>query len=381
MSVHRTRVMYIAHTFEVGGAEDLVLNLVRHLPDRFEPMVCAIGDLGPIGHEIRAAGIPVIALGLNPGLRRPWDVARIARFLRETQPEIVHTFLLTASLYGRFAAMLARVPVVIGSEHNIYHRKRRHHALAERLLMHGTASVVVVAESVRDFYIRQVHADPAKVDVIRNAVDWAHLATTRTRADVRRSLNLPLDRPVAGMIGRLTEQKGHAMLFDALAQTPALQKMHLIVAGDGDLRESLRNRAEALGLSSRVHFLGVRRDVGDLLNAIDVFVLPSLWEGLPLALILAMGAGVPVVATRVAGVPEVVEDGRTGLLVPPADAQELGRAVAHLVTDPAAGRRLADNARQAVLPRFGVEGWVASTTALYDRLLTEIADCRLQIAD
>ena len=108
MSVHRTRVMYIAHTFEVGGAEDLVLNLVRHLPDRFEPMVCAIGDLGPIGHEIRAAGIPVTALGLNPGLRRPWDVARIARFLRETQPEIVHTFLLTASLYGRFAAMLAR---------------------------------------------------------------------------------------------------------------------------------------------------------------------------------------------------------------------------------------------------------------------------------
>src|SRR6185295_6778990 len=124
---------------------------------------------------------------------------------------------------------------------------------------------------------------------------------------------------------------------------------------------------------SRVHFLGVRRNVGDMLNAIDVFVLPSLWEGLPLALILAMGAGVPVVATRVAGVPEVVEDGRTGLLVPPADAEALGRAVAHLVTDPAAGRRLADNARQAVLPRFGVEGWVATTTALYDRLMTATA--------
>jgi glycosyltransferase involved in cell wall biosynthesis len=371
--------MYIAHTFEVGGAEDLVLNLVRHLPDRFEPMVCAIGDLGPIGHEIRRRHSHHGAR-TQSGLRRPWDVARIARFLRETQPEIVHTFLLTASLYGRLAAMLARVPVVIGSEHNIYHRKRRHHALAERLLMHGTASVVVVAESVRDFYIRQVHADPTKVDVIRNAVDWAHLATTRTRVDVRRTLDLPLDRPVAGMIGRLTEQKGHAILFDALAQTPALQNVHLIVAGDGDLRESLRNRAEALGLSPRVHFLGVRRDVGDLLNAIDVFVLPSLWEGLPLALILAMGAG-PVVATRVAGVPEVVEDGRTGLLVPPADAEALGRAVAHLVTDPAAGRRLADNARRAVLPRFGVEGWVASTTALYDRLMTEIANGRAQVAE
>ena len=373
MSAHRTRVMYVAHAFEVGGAEDLVLNLVRHLPDRFEPMVCAINHLGPIGCEIRAAGIPVTALGLNPGLRRPWDVARIWRFLRETQPHIVHTFLLTASLYGRFAAMLARVPIVIGSEHNIYHRKRRRHALAERLLMHGTASVVVVAESVRESYIRQVHADPEKVDVIRNAVDWARLATTRTRAEVRASLDLRPDQPVAGMIGRLTEQKGHAILLDALAHTPALQNVHLLVAGDGDLRESLGNRAEALGLSSRVHFLGVRRDVGDLLNAIDVFVLPSLWEGLPLALILAMGAGVPVVASNVAGVPEVVEDGRTGLLVPPADRKALGRALAHLVMDPAAGRRLGDSARRVVLPRFGVDGWIASTTALYDRLLAATA--------
>jgi len=147
--------------------------------------------LAPSGAKSKRQAFPSPRLGLNPGLRRPWDVARIWRFLRETQPHIVHTFLLTASLYGRFAAMLARVPIVIGSEQQHLPPQASRHALAERLLMHGTASVVVVAESVRESYIRQVHADPEKVDVIRNAVDWARLATTRTRAEVSRVAQSP----------------------------------------------------------------------------------------------------------------------------------------------------------------------------------------------
>ena len=373
MTSGRTRVMYLAHTFQVGGAEEMVLNLVRHLPGRFEPMVCAIRDLGPIGNEILASGTPTSALGLNPGLRRPWDVARLQRFLRDTRPHIVHTFLLTASLYGRLAAMLARVPIVIGTEVNIYERKRPGHVLAERLLMPGTDRVVASAESVRQFYIRQVHADPAKIDVIYNAVDWARLRRTTGREEMRRSLDLPAGAPVAATVARLTEQKGHVYLFDALAHDPGLSALHLIVVGDGDLRESLVRRVEALGLSNRVRFVGARRDLGDLLNAVDLFVLPSLWEGLPLSLLLAMGAGLPVVATQIPGLPEVVDDGRTGLLVPPGDAAALGAAIARIVGQPAFGRSLAGAARDAVLPKFGVDGYVASVAALYDRLLSERA--------
>jgi glycosyltransferase involved in cell wall biosynthesis len=373
VTLQRTRVAYIAHTFEVGGAEEMVLNLVRHLPERFEPIVCCIHTLGPIGEEIRASGIPVTVLGLNPGLRRPWDIARIRRFLRDAQPQIAHTFLLTASLYGRLAAMLARVPIVIGTEVNIYERKRSRHALAERLLMPRTDRVVASAESVRQFYIRQVHADPGKVVVIYNAVDWGQLRTTRKREEMRLSLGIPRDRPLAGVIARLTEQKGHVHLFDALTRIAELSSVHLAVVGDGHLREKLERRVAALGLSPRVHFLGPRRDLGDLLHAIDVFVLPSLWEGLPLSLVLAMGAGVPVVATAVAGVPEVVEDGRTGLLVPPGDATALGRAMARIVTDSRLARRLGESAKAWVVPKFGVEGYVNAVTRLYDRLLNERA--------
>lgn len=367
----RARVLYLSHAFMVGGAEEMVLNLVRHLPDRFEPFVTCINQPGPIGEEIRKTGVPFRVLGLDPGIRRPWHLLAIQRHLRELQPDIVHTFLLTASLYGRLAAMLARVPIIVGTEVNIYEHKRAHHALAERLLMRGTDRVVVSAESVRDFYIRQVHADPAKVDVIYNAVDWSQLQTTMPPGALRASVGVPAGAPVAGIIARLTEQKGHRYLFDAMAETPGLASLHLLVVGDGGLRDDLRARVDRLGLTTRVHFLGARRDLGNLLAAVDLFVMPSLWEGLPLSMVLAMGAGLPVVATRVAGIPEVVRDEATGVLVPPADAPALGSALARLVSDSASRRTLGAAAAAFVRPRFGVDGYVDAVTGLYDRLLAE----------
>jgi len=365
----RVRVAFLAHAFAVGGAEEMVLNLVRRLPPRFEPVVCCIHAPGPLGEEIRATGVPFRVLGLTPGLGRPFDVLAVRDYLREAAPQIVHPFLLTASLYGRFAAMLAGVPIVLGTEVNVYASKNKWHAVAERLLMWRTDVVIASAESVRDYYIRQVHASPAKVEVIYNAVDWSMLDETVPRAEMRQSLGVPEDAMVACIIARLTEQKAHRYLFEALAGTPALASMHLLVIGDGDLREALLAQVREAGLDRRVHFLGPRRDLGNLLAASDIFVMPSLWEGLPLSMLLALGRGLGVVATRVAGIPEVVKDGETGLLVEPADANGLGVALVRLATDPALRARLGAAARGFVRPRFGVEAYIESVSALYDRLL------------
>jgi glycosyltransferase involved in cell wall biosynthesis len=186
---------------------------------------------------------------------------------------------------------------------------------------------------------------------------------------MRASLGVPREAFVAGVIARLTEQKGHRYLFEALAASPELAAVHLIVVGDGNLRGALERDAAARGLSGRVHFLGSRRDLGNLLGAMDLFVLPSLWEGLPLSLVLAMGASLPVVTTKVAGIPEVVEDGRTGLLVAPADSTALGAALARVVTDRPFGASLGETARASVLPRFGADRYVDSIVSIYDRLL------------
>jgi glycosyltransferase involved in cell wall biosynthesis len=358
----------MAHAFAVGGAEEMVLNLVQHLPERYEPVVCCINQAGPIGEEIRRTGTAVAVLGLTPGLRHPWDVAGIRRYLRETQPTIVHTFLLTASLYGRLAAILEHVPIVIGTEVNIYERKRAHHILAERMLMAKTDRVIVSANSVRDFYVDQVHADPGKVDVVYNAVDWKSIEVLKSREEMRASLGLAGDAKVAGIIARLTEQKGHRFLFQAMT-TPALADLQLIVVGDGEMREALKADVRDLGITSRVHFLGARRDLGDLLAAMDVFVMPSLWEGLPLSMILAMGAAMPVVATAVAGIPEIVVDRETGWLVPAGNSLALAAALAEVFADRARAARVGKAARDFVLPRFGVDGYINSVVGLYDRLV------------
>jgi L-malate glycosyltransferase len=368
VSDRRTRVLYLSHAFMVGGAEEMVLNLVRHLPDRFEPVVMCINQAGPIGEEIRDTGVPFSVLGLTPGLARPLDVLRLRDALGAVAPTIVHTFLLTGSLYGRFAAMMSGVPIVIGTEVNIYEKKQPLHARFERWLMRGTDAVIASAGSVKDYYVTQVEADPEKVDVIYNAVDWAQLQTTMTRDEFRKSIAVPVDAPAAGIIARLTEQKAHRVLFESMAQ-PELSALHLVVVGDGELRDDLRRRAEALGIQGRVHFLGARRDLGNVLAAVDIFAMPSYWEGLPLSMVLAMGAGLPVVASRVAGIPEVVTDRVSGLLVDAGDSAQLARALSALVEDPALRAQLGAAARAFVRPRFGVDGYVTSVSALYDRLL------------
>jgi glycosyltransferase involved in cell wall biosynthesis len=365
------RVVYLTHTLGVGGAEELILNMVSRLPrDRYDPIVCCFENPpGPIGSEIAALGIPVEPLGVVPGWRQPLAWWTIVRFLKRIRPQIVHTFMLPASLYGRSAALVAGVPVVIGTEVNIYDRKRAHHILIERLLAARSACVVASAESVKRAYVRQIGIPEQSVRVVYNAVNWDRLRASASPREVRAQLGIPAESLVVGVIATLQDKKGHRVLFDAIARTPGLENVGLMLVGDGPERAPLEGHATALGIRDRVTFCGTRRDLGTLLPAMDIFALPSLWEGLPLALLLALGSGRPVVATSIAGIPEVVADGETGLLVPPGDAGALGAALARLCGDAALRARLGDTARTIARERFGAEAYTRQITAIYDEFL------------
>jgi glycosyltransferase involved in cell wall biosynthesis len=373
-SSNRVRVVYLTHTLGVGGAEELILNMVTRLPrDRFEPIVCCFENPpGPMGTEIANQGIRVVPLGIMPGWRRPFDWWTIVSALRRLEPKIVHAFLLPASLYGRSAAWAARVPIIVGTEVNIYDRKQWHHVVAERLLARVSACIVASAESVKSAYVHQLGIAPRDVRVIYNAVNWKRLDSTRSPIEIRQELGIPLDRTVVGVVATLQDKKGHHVLLDAFARTPGLAAVGLMLVGDGTERAALEKQAASLGIRDRVTFCGTRRDLGNLLPAMDVFALPSLWEGLPLALILAMGAARPVVATRIAGIPEVVVDGESGLLVPPGDAVAIGTALARLCADPAERRRMGDTAREAVRDRFGADAYARSVTDLYEELIGRV---------
>ena len=367
----RVRVVYLTHTLGVGGAEELILNMVSRLSrERFDPIVCCFENPpGPMGTEIANQGIQVVPLGIAPGWRHPLAWWTIVSTLRRLRPQIVHTFLLPASLYGRSAAWVAGVPIIVGTEVNIYDRKQWHHIVAERMLARVSACVVASAESVKRAYVRQLGIAPGSVRVIYNAVNWNKLKASRTPDEIRREFGIPADRTLVGVVATLQDKKGHRVLLDAFAATPGLADVRLMLVGDGTLRGSLEAHATMLGIRDRVTFCGTRRDLGDLLAAMDIFALPSLWEGLPLALILAMGAARPVVATGIAGIPEAVTDGKTGLLVPPGDSAAIGAALARLCADPAERRRMGHAARESVRDRFGADAYTRSVTDLYEELL------------
>lgn len=321
------KVLYLAQHLTMGGAEELLRGVATGLPtERFEVVVGCLTREGVIARELRAAGLRVVLLPGEPGLRDQAAFLRLLRFIRAERPAVVHTFLLNAGLYGRLAAWLARVPAIYHAEQNVYVQKSPRHLALERFLAARTTRVVACCRAVADFYAAQVGIAAARLEVIYNAVDFSLVEPRRDPAAARAELGLAADDLVLGTLGRLAEQKAHDVLLAALAKL-ADPSVKLILAGQGPLQAALEERAEQLGLGRRVRFLGVRRDRDVLYAAMDVFVLPSRWEGLSLALVEAAGVGLPIVATDVGGNAEVVGTERAAWLVRPDDPDGLAAAL------------------------------------------------------
>lgn len=367
------KVLFLCQNLGVGGAEELILGASTHLPKLgVETGVVALTKRGPVAEEIAAAGVPVHLVSGEPGPRDPAAFVGLVQLLRRERPDVAHTFLITASIYGRLAAFAAGVPLVLAAEQNVYSNKPLRHALLERVLATWTYRVVACCGVVGRHYQKQVGVKASKIEVIYNAVSMPDPPLPEQCGPARAALGLPADAFVLGTLGRLHEQKGHSTLLRALASlAQTIPNVALFVAGTGPLRESLEAEAHRLGIAERVHFLGVRRDRETLFAAMDLFVLPSRWEGLSLALVEAMGAARPVVATSVGGNPEVVTEGKTGLLVPPDDAAALAGAIARLAASPSVRGRLALTAASEARARFSIEEHVAQLETLYRQGLVE----------
>ncbi|MFN0071854.1 MAG: glycosyltransferase [Chloroflexota bacterium] len=366
------RVALICQHLTMGGAEELVLGIATHLPrERYDVRVVCLTAEGMIARELRASGVRVDVLPGEPGPRDPGAFFRLVEYLRRWKPDIVHTFLLNACIYGRLAAIVAGGARVVAAEQNVYRNKAPRHVLMERLLARRTYRVVACCQAVSDFYQRQVGLSPAAMSVILNAVRYDQFLPLPDRAACRAGLGIDLDAPTLGVIGRLTRQKGHDVLFRAVHKLVLMHpRLQLVIAGQGESLEELELLAQSLGIERNVHFLGVRRDRELVLGALDVFVLPSRWEGRSLALAEAVGAGIPTIATNVGGNAEVIESGRTGLLVPPDDPDALADAIDMLLSDVGLRQRFSECGITEVRPRFGIERHVEQLDALYAQALS-----------
>ncbi|MFT4974536.1 MAG: glycosyltransferase involved in cell wall biosynthesis, partial [Myxococcota bacterium] len=347
------RIIELIPTLSVGGAERVVALLAEALSAEHDVTVVVLGSSSDswIEVQLRAAGVAVVFLDKPPGLS-PATVARLARQLQRLRPDVVHSHLHVLK-YLLPAQLTWRCPVV-HTLHNIAEHEAvsLDRALQQLAFRAGVAAVSIggaVTESVERVYGRPPHA------VITNGIPVTdYQAPPQAGAAIRAELSLPPSAPVFVAVGRLNPQKHHAALLTALSD-PRLAALdaRLIVAGEGELRPELEAQIERLGLSDRAQLLGVRSDVPALLAAADAFVISSTWEGNPLAVMEAMSAGCPVVATAVGCVPELVEEG-TGLLVPPDDSAALAEAMVVLAADRTHAAAMGRAGAAAATARFDV---------------------------
>jgi len=386
----RSRVLFIIATLDRAGAEQQLVRLCVGLDRRrFQPAVSCLTRGGPLERELREARVPVWIAGK----RSKYDLtvlARLTRVMRRFRPHLIHTWLFTGNAFGRTAAILAfgpRIrareraardtrgphslagPLLIASERAVDIWKTPVHRAIDRFLSRFTARVAANCDAVRGFCVDALGIPRGKVAVVRNGIDLAGFD-----AAARRPPAAPLPTShglhVLGAVARLSQQKGIEYLLDAFdVLRRRVPDARLWIAGEGEDRRALEERAGRLGIAGHVHFLGHRPDVPALLRRLDLFVLPSLWEGLPNAIIEAMAARRPVVATAVDGTREVVVENETGLLVPPRSPGALASAMVQLLADPRLRRRMGRAGRQRVEAAFSERRMIEQTEALYDEVI------------
>jgi glycosyltransferase involved in cell wall biosynthesis len=389
VSQRKIRVLQLIHSFSLGGAERVVTTLAVNMDrTRFEVIPCAIESSGPFEEDLKAGGVQYRVLGHRRRsiLTGPLFLADCRRLLvaltellNELSIDIVHTHLTQTSLLGILAARRVGTPRVCATVHSVVMSSRQGRWNPRGFLLRSAINkvfsqadrIIAVSQEV-DRAIRLHTGIPGeRILTIPNGVDTDQFHLQADRRTLRDRLGLPADRLVAVTIGRLTHLKGHTYLQGALASIPAEQRPLVLIAGDGPDRNALELRTTAMELNRDIRFLGNRRDIPALLAAADLFVLPSLWEGLPLVLLEAMAAGLPAVVTAVGGNPEVVGNGIAGVLVPPGDAHALAKALSSLLNDPLRRERMGQAARQRVERYFSVQKFVEAHEQLYEVLFAE----------
>ena len=374
------RILHVITGLEIGGAERVLLETAHYQKAQgHEVSVCSLRPGGPLESVAREV-CPVFTTNMGHALT-PQVVWRLARLMRRGGYDIAHSYLYQANLVTRVAARLAGVPVNISSVRCSYTWLNWKHFLVDRWTAHLADCITSVSEATRQFSIEREGLPAAKIVTLPNGIDVSRFASIdrqAARAALRGELGYGPDDLVVCTTGRLHEQKGHTYLFQAAEHLKErYPHLRLLIIGDGPQRGALEAECRRRGLAGMVTFLGMRKDVPELLAASDIFAFPSLYEGMPNAVLEAMAMSLPVVASTADGTVEIIEHEAHGVLVPPGDAQALKAALERLLSEPALRRQFAEAGRLRVVEEFTFQKTMQQTEALYCDYLRRKAPGRL----
>jgi glycosyltransferase involved in cell wall biosynthesis len=367
---HRAKVVHLVEDLKVGGLEKVIAGIVTGLNHRkFDVEIWCLANGGQVADWLRQMGMAVQIFNWRT-YHNPLNIARLSYRLRKSKVDIVHTHGYFGSTFGRIAALAAGVRRILTHVHTSYSDFSRRNLLVEKGLSYATPKIICVSKTVRDFVERREGVRPEKTCLIYNVPVWL-FENGSDRPPSRPRLGFSGQDCVIVSVGSLVENKGHRVLIEALRMLiPTHPHLKLLILGDGPLRPDLEQLVQRHQLASAVVFAGVVKSPRLFLALSDIFVLPTLHrEGLPLAVLEAMDQGLPVVASRIGGIPEAVAHNRSGLLVPPKDCPALGAAIARLATDSAERNAMGVEGQKIVSQKFRHDRMIAQIEALYETLL------------
>lgn len=366
------RILFVSTSTTLGGAEKTLYALATLLDHRRFP-VAGVVSLKPAGHyaqRLAAQGVKVESLG-TPRAAGLGDARKLARIIDRERPDVVHAVMYQAIQVARMAKPLTSVPFKLVSSPRVNYRSRSMWTLlVDRWLKGRDDLLIAECEASRRFLLRKLSYKPAKTMVIRNGVDLAGWPASKIDRQKRRlELRLGGSDVLVGAVGRLDRQKGFATLIEAMARLKG-SALRCAVLGDGPERERLAALIRKHELERTTWLIGEKTEIPSWLSAFDLYCLPSLWEGLPNALLEAMALGLPVVASGVDGVPEAVTDGKDGLLVPPSDPAALAKALKALASDPDKRTKLGAAAKASIAERFTLRRMIEEYERAYETVLS-----------
>jgi len=364
----RLKVLHIISSFVTGGAEKLVVDLLtNHDTNKIEMAAVSFGPKMNyiLEKELAEKGIDVYYLNKQKG----FDVSiyfKLHKIFREFKPDVVHTHLYVIR-YTLLPALINRIPVMVHTIHNNIESKEQNKLgiFVEKIAYHYFGMVpVAISESVRVSIIKTYDMAKNHIPIIINGIDTSKYREVKKCPKNNQSVRLI-------HIGRLNKQKNHALLIDSFKNViDGGYDVKLIIVGDGELKEELIEKVNSLGISDKVTFLGIRSDIPELLQASDFFVFSSNWEGLPLVVLEAMSAGLPIVSTKVGGIPEIVQDNVNGVLVEPGNQEMLVEAITKLLTDKQKLVQMGRKSRE-LASQYDVKQTQQNYEQLYNGLLNE----------
>jgi len=356
-------VVHIIDELPPDGAERLVVDVLKHRSTAFRFSVVCLIRGGELVEELRRMNIPVVVLGR----KARFDLGllfRLKNWLRSQRVSVVHTHLFTADAWGRAAAVLAGVRAIFTTVHSTNDWKGPLHRLVDRILARFTTRIIACSAEVQEVLRNRDRLPSNRIVAIPNGIDLARFQNV-VAGNLRSELGISDKDCLLGVVGRLHPAKGHEDLIPVLSRIREEGgDFHCLFVGDGELRLRLEDMVRHHGLESRITFMGQRRDVPRILAALDILVMPSRWEGLPMTLLEAMAMGKAVVASAVGGIPNVILDNDNGALASPGDSSALYTRLKQLMRDGNLRAYYGGRARDLVQARFSA----ARTSAAYEDL-------------